>query len=776
MVKLANVGYLSFLRGFFTICMFFSGLGQVISQEVSIGAWRTHLPLSNCTKVVLNGNFVFGMTDNGILKYDRGDNSLEKITKQNGLSGVDLTTMAVHEELDIVLIGYQDGQLDLMRGNDIVGLGDIVRSNIIGNKKINQIEIIDNLAYLACGFGVVVYDLQRLEFKETYIIGPNASTLEVFDITILNNQIYASTPSGLYQASAVNVNLIDFNNWSVVQELPKSSFGELEVFQGRLIAENSNAAYNQDTLYQNIDGFWSEFAPGNYYSVEELSVSNNTLLVVHPYGIQWYDTKFSLGPSISNLTAPFRPRSALIDEYGHYWIGSADFGLINKWYDGRTDVLSVNTPKYRDVFNLYSANNKVYSSTGGYGPAMNSIYSTKGYAAYENFEWRNYPVDYERDSVFDIIMTIPDPQDPSVLYAATWNYGLAKYKDNVLIERYDANNSSLQDYEDTGNERVGSLAFDSDHNLWMTNSEAQNPLSVMYDDGTWQSYSMKPFAQGDKMDKFIIHSSGQKWLQVFRKGLIVFDDNNTPTNTNDDVRKFLGAGEGNGNLPSTDVKCLAEDLDGEIWVGTSQGLAVIYNPEFIIENDNIEAQPILINDNGVVNQLLENEGVQAIAVDGANRKWIGTASSGVFLFSENGQEVLANFTTENSPLLSNNILSVAINQTNGEVFVGTEKGLVSYRGTATEGVESFGRVYAFPNPVKPGYDGPIAITGLVGDTQFKITDISGNLVFQGSAEGGQAIWDGKTHEGRKVQTGVYLFFVTNYDGTETAITKIAFIN
>lgn len=756
------------------ILVFFGVTQKVHAQDLPIGSWKIHVPLKGVFDVIATNDYVYGMGNNGILKYDKESGELIDITSIQGLKGVDISAMAFSEEYQLLLVAYDDGALNIIDGNEVFLFEDIIRSSIIGSKSINKIDINGQIAYLSCDFGIVSFNLKRMEFGDTYIIGPNASTLQINDVQVLDDKIYAATAKGVFSAFLEGFNLIDFNSWTKESSLSSENYSHIVAYDSGLVALRNAPDNENDTLFRYIDGQWSELRPGVYFAVNNVSVSNKNMFVTYT------DAVHEFVPDLwvlfhTNLVNGFSPRAAFMENDKLIWFADQYKGLIKKKDNQPKQIESFETIHFRDVFNLYYHDGSIYSTTGGYNGAMNSVFRNKGYSSYDGLEWANHPFS-PKDTLYDAISLVVDPNDATVSYISLWNQGLAKFKNNELVEVYDQTNSSLQYFfEPLKWTRVGGLAFDASGNLWMTNSQAEDMLSVKYADDTWQSFSLKPVTQGEKCDKLLVHSSGQKWVQVYRQGIAILDDGNTPKNTSDDRKKFLSTGEGNGNLPASDVKCFVEDLDGEVWVGTSQGLGVVYNPELMFDIEGIESQPILVETDGVVNELFQNEAINTIAVDGANRKWIGTFSSGVFLVSENGLDEIAHFTTDNSPLLSNNITSIAVNDENGEVFINTDKGLLSYRSTATESVESFGEVYVYPNPIRPGYDGPIAIKGLVGDTQFKITDISGNLVFQGSSLGGQAIWDGKNHDGRPVQTGVYLFFITNYDGSETAVTKIAVV-
>jgi len=296
-------------------------------------------------------------------------------------------------------------------------------------------------------------------------------------------------------------------------------------------------------------------------------------------------------------------------------------------------------------------------------------------------------------------------------------------------------------------------------------------------DGNWMAFNLGSVASGIDIGAMVIDQANQKWMLMRGHGLLVFNDNNTITNPNDDKSRKLNSNTGSGNLPGLAILSFAVDQDGELWIGSDEGVAVIYSPENVFTGGNFDAQKILVEQDGYVQYLLETETVTAIAIDGANRKWFGTNRAGVFLMSSDGTEQILNFTEDNSPLLSNSITSIDINE-DGEVFFGTAKGIISYRGTATPppppGEQT--DVYAFPNPVRESYNGPIAIKNVPSNANIKITDVSGTLVYSTIAEGSQAIWDGRNFSGDKARTGVYLVFISNSDGSETEITKILLVN
>jgi hypothetical protein len=234
---------------------------------------------------------------------------------------------------------------------------------------------------------------------------------------------------------------------------------------------------------------------------------------------------------------------------------------------------------------------------------------------------------------------------------------------------------------------------------------------------------------------------------------------------------------GQGGLPSTEVISIAEDKNGDIWVGTDKGVVVFYNPESIFaQSGGWDAQPIYIAQDGKTQLLLQTDEVSAITVDGANNKWCGTRSSGIYCFSEDGQKELYHFTTDNSPIFSNTIIDVKIDPQTGEVFIVTDKGTLSFQNIVTEGFDNFTRVYAYPNPVKPNYEGPILIHGMINGSIVKILDVAGNFVYETVAKGGQAMWDGKNFSGQRAASGVYVVLCATSDGDQKIMTKILLLN
>jgi ligand-binding sensor domain-containing protein len=295
-------------------------------------------------------------------------------------------------------------------------------------------------------------------------------------------------------------------------------------------------------------------------------------------------------------------------------------------------------------------------------------------------------------------------------------------------------------------------------------------------DGTLIRFSLPFSVTENSLAQIVIDDNNYKWIIIAKGGgLLCFDHGSSVENTGDDRWKKFSTGAGAGNLPGDIVFCSVKDKNGFLWVGTNNGIGVIQCPQDVFSAQGCDAIWPIVQQGNFAGYLFKAEEVRSIAVDGADRKWVAT-KKGVWLISATGEEVIYQFTEENSLLLSNDVKQIAIDGKTGEVFFATAKGICSFRSTATEGGEKNEEVTVFPNPVPPGYSGSIGIKGLVNNAIVKITELDGRLVYQTRAQGGQAVWNGRDYKGRKVSSGVYLVLVSNEERTEKKAAKIVFIN
>lgn len=777
----------------FTFLLFLTaGLCISSAQDMPIGGWHVHLPYKNCHYVTGSASSIWAGTDNGLFRLNRADNAVERITKIEGLSDLSLGAINYNEYNSTLVVGYKNGNLDLIRNNTIVNLPDIKRAQVVGSKAINNIYFVNQLAYLSTGFGIVVIDTDRNEVKETYFIGNNGANVEVNDVTSDGTTLFAATESGIYYAPINDPFITNFATWNRFNNLPNgvsfATFTNADFFSGKLIVtyEPTYPVYSYNAgivfTYDASQSNWDTLA--NNVNAFDLFVRNNVLYFSDNYQIHIIDPSFVQVGSYNDLSTAsgmyLQPRQVFVDETSTPWEADRRFGLVKCL--GQQSGLSFypNGPSSTSAYWMARSDDELLVVTGGHDDAWNNVLNTEGFSVYRDNSWSIYEKTAFPgfDTLYDFISCAVDPKNAGHYFLGSWGEGLLEINNGQIAHLWDNSNSTLAskiEYQWVG---IGGMAYDTTGNLWVVNSHAVSAINVYKPNGTWQAFDFTGLIPvGLTASEIIITQSGQKWVILPRgSGILVFDDNGTLSNTSDDKKKKLGFTSGIGAIPGTEVYCLAEDRDGEIWVGTDKGVGVFYCAENIFSSAGCDAQQILIEQDGHTQILLETQVVTCIAVDGANRKWIGTESGGVFLMSADGTEQLAHFDASNSPLLSDNITSIIIDQQSGEIFFGTSKGIVSYRGEAIEGLDEMGDVYAFPNPVRPEYSGPIAITGLVRDADVKITDVSGNVVFKTKALGGQAIWDGNNFKGERAASGVYLVMISNEDGSQTAITKILLMN
>jgi hypothetical protein len=779
-----------FLTGLIgSILLLFQNL--LIAQEVGIGQWRDHLPYDYANNVEEFNSIIYCSTPYSMFYYDRDYNSVHRLSKVNGLSDLGVSDISLNGDQDILVISYANTNVDLLYDDlTIINIPDIKRKEILGNKTINSILNYGKYAYLSCGFGIVVLNLEKREVKDTYYIGPEGSALNVLSMTYDDTAFFAATEAGIYYASIDDPNLAYYGNWHKMQNLPfpNGYYNLVHYFKGKLLINHTDPEVTEDDLFVLENGEWRQLETENNTRTYRLRTSGDKLVVSYSYYVKTYNADLVEELKIYTYgeTSP-APSDAFIGTDGIYWIADRYKGLAKVWANGyESEFIKPSGAPTADIFEMACDDGKLYIVPGGLTATWGNLW--KGAKLYSLIDetWKTYEsTEFPGlDTLRDFVAVAIDPLNNDHVYAGSWNRGMAEFKEGSLVDIYDARgNSSLGPNMIEGYPacKVGGMAFDSDNNLWMTNSGAENILSVRRDDGSaggaWEDYNLGSSTSAIDVRKIIVDSYGQKWIvprttQSNPNFIFVFDEKNASGK----LVRGLKSGAGYGNLPGTSVFSIAEDLEGEIWVGTDEGVAVFYSPQDILTNESSDAQQILVNIDGYTQYLLETEIVKAIAVDGANRKWFGTERAGVFLLSADGTEQIHHFTEDNSPLFSNNITSLAINGDTGEIFIGTAKGLISYKSDATNGEEPTSKVYAYPNPVRPGYSGPIAIKGLTRDAVVKITDITGSLIYETRSEGGQAIWNGYNFDGRRANTGVYLVFISGDDGSDKQVTKILFVN
>ena len=713
------------------------------AQDVAIGNWKDYLSYNSALFTAEAKDKIYCVASGGLFYIDKKDKSINRVSKINGLSDCDVQLVDYSDEFEITIITYANCNIDLLKNDQVVNISDLKRKEFAGKKTINNITINGSTAYLSTSIGLILVDLINEEIKDTYNTSEDVETNEINGCAFLGDSIIVATSNGMYSAYKNNPFLANYSNWKLY------SIGS----------------------FDNVKSSGDELFVDSSFAITSISYNNGSYVKTFTDSIIVNNTISITDPKLENV------KHAMVDDEGAIWVSDSVNGLLKFNDFNYQETFKPDGPKSNSVFSLEFINDRLYSCHGGY-VNFGHQWIKDGVSIKNNFDsWRNYNY-YDLGNARDIVAAASYGKKT---YFASYYNGVPELENEEFSVRHKPINTNyaldtINDWANDKRTKISDLQIDKDGNLWGLNANVKNPLFVKKLNGDWHSFSMNQPLNGLVFGDLLIDNYNQKWGILGRgNGIFVYNDNNTISDLNDDQYTFLNLNIGSGNLPSMYVYCFTNDLDGEVWVGTEKGVAVFYEPSAIFSGYNFDAQQILITDGDYGQYLLSEEKINCITVDGANRKWVGTENSGLFLFSEDGEEELIHFTKNNSPLLSNNIVDVTINHKNGEVFIGTDKGLMSYRSDATEGISKQSKTHIFPNPVKENYTGPIAISKLYANANVKITDVSGNLVFETTANGGQAIWNGKNKNGEKPSTGVYLVFSTDVYGAEKIVGKILFI-
>lgn len=741
---------------------------QQLSGGTYIGQWSDHLPWRPAVAVAVKGDRIYCASSQGltaVLSSPDGGLELSRYSKINGLHDVGISTIAAND--DALLVAYQNSNIDLLSGNTIYNIPDLMRKQVAADKSIFRILFRNNKAYLCTGLGIVVLNTSVPEIEATYVIGSTGAYTPVYGLAVTGNTFFAATSEGIRTAPINSNNLSDFRNWSSLsQGLSADTVQEIITLGNQLICRQ------QQQLFKLINNTWTPWYTADR-TISNMTVHDNQLLLCESQ--QGASRILSLDANGAPVTiyqdkllqAPLQ----IAGTADAIWLADAVSGLVQytKTTDDYTEV-NPNAPAGIITGDLLFSGNTLLAAPGTVTSNWKAGGNKDGYYTAGNGTWTtstNWP-----DSLHDIITLAVNG---NTRYLGSFGGGLARITVGKLTVFKQGILPSATNDRTAYN--VSGLTTDAAGNLWVAVYGADNNLLLKKTDDTWVSFRSPYAMTGNAISQLLVDDYGLVYIvSPQSNGLYILNTNNTPNDKSDDQWRQYRLGAAQGNLPSNDVYCLAKDRNGSIWVGTARGIAVINCPGQAAAEGCNAILPIIQQDN-FAGYLFQDEQVTTIATDGANRKWVGTYN-GAWLVSEDGEKIIEHFNTDNSPLPDNHIYRIAIDAATGEIYFATAKGLVSWHGTATAPVSQMQRdsVLVFPNPVKHDYTGPIAIRGLVENTRVKITDISGRMVFQTRAFGGQAVWNGLDYTGHRPQSGVYLVFATGETGGEHVVTKIVFIN
>ena len=733
--------------------------------------WQGYFSYNDIRDVSQSATAIFAASENALFSKNSSTNQIKTTNTIDGLSGQTIVSLYYSPTSNKTLVGYENGLMTVINEADgsMLNVVDIINKQLPANiKKINHFMEYNGIVYVSCDFGIVQFNLATMLFGDTYFIGNNGAEISVSQTAVFNGFIYASTIDGIRKADIANKNLIDFNQWT---QIATGSWSSIETFDTELIAINAtgnihkyNSGSNSFTSYLQLP-----------QAAVDMRTSENYLLITTLNSVYIYNKQMILVRQINSsqiieTTVSFTCATTIEDKI---YIGTKENGIY-------TTTISVSSafentmpsgPSRNNIFALQTTATSLWAVYGDYDLFYNPYpKDSYGISKFSEKGWLNIPYQQVLGAKSLIRVGI-NPSNENEVYIGSYDAGMLKIENDIPSVLYNPTNSAIEAIANTNDVWINGLVFDKSGNLWMNNSQVDNAIKVLKTDGTWQSFSTQSIIGNPKnttYGRMSIDKNGTKWTGTINNGLVGFNEKGN-------VFKKITVGADTGNLPNEDVRVAAVDNNNQLWIGTSKGLRVLSNVTSFLTEDKLTTKPIIILEDNLAQELMYEQFITDIVVDGANNKWIGTTDSGVFLVSPNGQETKYHFTITNSPLPSNSINDIEINNITGEVFIATTKGMISFKGTATSANEDLNNVYVYPNPVRPDFEGTVKIAGLLNKATVKITDIEGNLVYETTSEGGTIEWDTTAFGKHKVASGVYMIFVSASDGIETKVKKVMII-
>ena len=770
------------MRNIWITILFFLLPISILAADDNTIDWKTYLSYYNTEWVEESADQVFVVAEGSLYSYGKEDNSIKQYYKGNGLNDTDIQFISYNKQTQSLLIVYTNSNIDILERNSVTNLPYLYNSTSIRNKTVNAVMLYNEYAYLSTEFGVMVVNMDKKEITNTYNL-----SLNVTSCAILNDHIYISTtdtPNVLF--ASLDDNLLDRTNWNdyVISDYPtESSIDKIVSFNNQLFyMTNNNGVY-----YESNNQIVSLIRNSQ---MNNIKIIGDKLACIASSQIYIF-TDTQTFDQINNLSI----EDISTYQTDQYWIAEGTNGLrsIRKTgtnqFEAVNEAITIDGPYTNSAFDIVCQNSKVYVIPGGKNVVTGRRIGLRGaIMIYDYNQWQTItstdvqstlnisPRDYT-----DIVISTNDAGE-EIIYTSSFGDGIFEFRDGVPTIYYNARNSPLENAGNLSNYYcyMDGVTFDNDGNLWMTNSEVNNAIKILDKEGQWHSLSISSLNNKYTVNDILVTRNNDKWINVPQPNdqscLTVIANSNSLDEVISYSFKSFTDTEGNDFTPNN-FTCLTEDKNGYIWIGTNKGVIYITNPQQATSENYASTRCtriIMTDEDESLYYFLDNVVVTTIKVDAGNRKWIGTNGNGVYVLSEDNQEIVHQFNTSNSPLLSDNIYDIDIDE-KGEVFIGTDKGLVSYKGEAAAAQSNYSNVYAYPNPVRPEYRDKVTITGLMDNSIVKITDLSGNIIYQTKSLGGQVVWNCQNRSGSRVASGIYLVLSATENSKESVVTKIAVI-
>lgn len=775
------------MRYFVFLLLFAS---HFVFSQVGTGEWRLHVPTMEAIDVATKDSFVYTAYESGVMEYNIHTNEKVMLDKINYLSDIQISCLDMDSIEDALYIGYKNGNIDKIVNNQILNIPAIKLAEVTGSKQINGFYRSGSYIYIATDFCIVKFDPNKNEVKDTYY--PTNSLDPIVDVLVISDTLYALSSGMLQKAHVSNPGLSDPGYWTTDTRLTQlisanQSYSDMEEVNGALYVLFNISDFGKDSVFKlNQNGY--ELLTDYPYSLEirSLKNKNDDLYVCSDGAILVYN---SSGVAYNNyltsfLNIWFEPHAIAFLGPDIWVADNFESGLLRIIGNYSYTTVPFEGPPKNQFYSMDCLNGKLAIS-GGVLDGIEPSFSLSGLYLFEDEKWTlkapgNMDA-WDTITIHDFIATSINPMNSDEIAVSTYSPSPLSVvsASGEVLQTYDHTNSLLEKtYLNNGWSLCSDVCYDNAGRLWALNGYTQSPLKVMDEYNIWHSFETGANSANKFSSKMVIDYNNNIWFAIRSQGFFGFNFGNSIEDVSDDQYKQFKASVNYGNLPSNEVTALAVDFDNEIWVGTESGFAILYNSQasFDASPGDYELQRIKLEFEGNVEYVLGDTWITDIEVDGGNRKWMGTASAGIVLLSADGSSIIEQFTKDNSPLISNVIYDLQLNHQTGELFIITDKGLISYRTNATYEDPNYSNVNIFPNPVRPNFNGLITIQGIRYNSDVKITDVAGNLVYKTTSNGGTASWNGRTLDGQKVATGVYLIWTAANSGAGRKVGKVLVVN
>jgi hypothetical protein len=750
-----------------SVYIFVFFLTQLLFSQQNNQLWKGYFSYNEIIDLEGTTGKIFAATQNTIFSKKITSSELSIHNSVTGFKPEFITAIHHSETTNKIFAGNTNGLLVIINSDgSVINKVDIINEVPVApnKKKINDLFEHNGRLYIATDYGISVLDITTLEFISTYFIGTSGEETQVLQTTVLGTELYAVTRDfGIRKGTLTNPNLFDFNQW---QTFDAGFWSGIVTFNNQLVAMNSNAK-TYKFIGNNPQEVLNQTQPGL-----KLKTNGTELIVTTANHVFVLNQAFSQVANITSIPSFSAIFTAATVAGTKLYIGTEKNGLFSTDLANPTtfESMSPNGPVRNYIFRIKKAPNFLWAVYGDYtfdyNPFPLDEYGISKYST--NTSWETIPYEnlFEAKSISGLAIS---PINTNLVYATSYYSGVLKIN-NEEIELFNNINTGPDGLEPIAANlldfRINSPAFDKNGNLWVTNRGTDKAIKVLRTTNQWQSYDIGDYITNGRFASMGIDRNDTKWLPTRDDGVIAFND----TRNNKTLRIDDSSG-----LPTTNVLCIAIDKRNQLWIGTAAGLRVLSSVDQFLQQDELTVSNIVIQEGDLAQELFYQQIITDIAVDGANRKWVAIDNGGVFLVSGNGQQTLYQFDKNNSPLPSNSINDIEIDDVTGEVFFATDKGMVSFLGVSTKPSDNLANAYVYPNPVRPGFSGTVKISGLTDKANVKITDIEGNLVHETTTAGGTIEWDTTAFGKYKVASGVYMIFVASQDGLDTTVKKVMII-